>query len=60
MFSKRGFCIPQVRCNGEASIECLKIIFNSITVRPKSIVIDGGKELNDKKVQSYIKKMELN
>ena len=51
VFTKRGFCVPQVRCNGEASITSLKIIFNSIMVRPKSIVIDGGKELNNKKVK---------
>ena len=55
VFTKRGFCVPQVRCNGEASITSLKIIFNSIMVRPKSIVIDGGKELNNKKVKSYLK-----
>ena len=50
VFTKRGFCIPEIRCNAQAFIDSLKIIFNSINIRPKSIVIDGGKELNNKKL----------
>ena len=56
VFTKRGFCVPQIHCNAQASIDSLKIIFNPINVRPKSIVIDRGKELNNKKASIIFKK----
>ena len=36
-FSKRVFCVPQIKCNAESSVQSLMIIFNSINIRPKFV-----------------------
>lgn len=54
IFTKRGFCVPQVKCDGASAINSMKIIFNSINVRPKSIVSDAGSEFNNAKFKKYL------
>ena len=40
IFTKRGFCVPPIKCNTNSAISIMKIILNSINVRPKSIICD--------------------
>ena len=54
-FSKRGFCVPQIKSNAESSVQSLMIIFNSINTRPKSIVCDPGPEFENKIFRRYLK-----
>ena len=54
IFTKRGFCVPQIKCDAVSAINSLKIIFNSINVRPKSIVSDPGPEFDNKKFKKYM------
>ena len=54
VFTKRGFCVPQIKCDAVSAINSLKIIFNSINVRPKSIVSDPGPEFDNKKFKKYM------
>ena len=39
VFTKRGFCVPQIKCDAVSAINSLKIIFNSINVRPKTMFL---------------------
>ena len=56
-FTKRGFCVPQIKCNAESSIQSLMIIFNSINIRPKSIVCDPGPEFQNVKFRKYLNRV---
>lgn len=60
IFTKRGFCVPQVKCNAVTAVNSLKIIFNSINVRPKSIVSDPGPEFDNKKFKKYMSDVGVN
>ena len=54
ILTKRGFCVPQIKCNAESSISSMKIILNSITLRPKSIICDPGSEFKNVKFKKYL------
>ena len=56
-FTKRAFCVPHEKCNALASIKSLKIIFNGLNVRPKSVVCDSGKEFKNNLFKEYLNKM---
>jgi hypothetical protein len=60
IFTKRGFCVPQIKCNAESSISSMKIILNSINVRPKSIICDPGSEFKNAKFKKYLSNIGVN
>ena len=60
LISLLGFCVPQIKCNAESAINSMKIILNSINVRPKSIICDPGSEFKNVKFKKYLKDIGVN
>ena len=59
IFTKRGFCVPQIKCNANSAISSMKIILNFINVRPKSIICDPGSEFKNVKFKKYLDKIGI-
>ena len=56
VFSKRAWCNGTSFCNADASVQSMKIIFNSINIKPKVLISDGGSEFNNNKFFKFLKK----
>ena len=59
IFTKRGFCVPQIKCNANSAISSMKIILNSINVRPKSIICVPGCEYKNVKFKKYLNRIGM-
>ena len=56
IFTKRAWVFPCLNCNADSSIKSMTLLFNTVKIRHKTVLCDNGKEFNNKKFRSYLKK----